>query len=113
MRKIASLSALFSFSRCGLQLLPLQLVEHAIDALIRRVAAGLCSLSCLQRLVRSALRALSCLPGFVRCSLSGIRGILSCRGCGPDFFELFRGHGCTAGCNGGADDQGARAQDAR
>ena len=75
----------------------LRLLEHAIQSLIRGVAAGLSRLRRLQSLVRSALstrRSLLCL----RCrALSSVCSVLRSFSSRTNSIELFRGDTCAAG----------------
>src|SRR5690606_7286740 len=96
-------------SRSPAELLALQILEHAVEALIRRVAAGLRGLSGLKRLIGRALSARSRLPGFVRRALSCVGGVPSSFGNASNLFELLGGHG-AAGSDRGTDDQRRRAQ---
>jgi len=78
-------------------LLRLILLEHAINSLVGRVAAGLRSLCRLQSLVRSALSSrgsLLCLRGSALCS---IRCVLRSFSRSTDHVELFRFDACAAG----------------
>jgi hypothetical protein len=80
----------------GEELLRLRLLEHTIQSLIRRVAAGLSRLRRLQSLIRGALsarRSLLCLRCRALCSIRRIlRSFSSC----TDGIELFRGRSVCA-----------------
>jgi hypothetical protein len=73
------------------------LLEHAIEPLIRCIAARLCSLRRLQRLIRGALRAGSSLLRLSRRALCRVSSVLSSVGGGFHHIELLRSDMRTAG----------------
>src|SRR6185503_674800 len=78
-------------------LFPLSLLEHAIDSLVRRIAASLRRLCRLQSLVRGALSSRGSLLRLSRRALCGIRCVLRSFSRRTDHIELFRFDGCAAG----------------
>jgi hypothetical protein len=78
-------------------LLLLGLLEHAIQSLVGRVAAGLSRLRRLQSLVRGALSTRSSLLCLRSCALRAIRRILRSFSSRTNRREIFLGNGCTAG----------------
>ena len=81
----------------SLDLLRLRLLEHAIQTLIGRVAAGLSRLRRLQSLIRGGLSTRSSLLCLRGCALCGICRILRSFSSSTDRVELFRGDTCAAG----------------
>src|SRR5262249_27985208 len=78
-------------------LLLLLLLEHAIESLIRRIAAGLSRLSRLERLIRGALSARSRLLRLGSRALCRVRCVLCSFRCGANLIEILGLHGRTAG----------------
>jgi len=78
-------------------LLLLLLLEHAIESLIRRIAARLRRLRRLERLIRGALSAGSRLLRLGSRALRSIRCVLRSFRCGANLVEILGLHGRTAG----------------
>ena len=78
-------------------LLALTLLEHAIELLVRRIAAGLSGLCSLESLVRSALGTRSGLLCLSSRALRAVRRILRSFSSSSDRVEIFLGYLCTAG----------------
>src|SRR5882672_6275441 len=79
------------------RLLPGRLLEHAVEPLIRSIAARLCRLCRLQSLIRSALSAGSSLLRLSRRALRSVGRVLGSLGSGFHHVELLRSDMRTAG----------------
>jgi hypothetical protein len=94
-----------TISSTPLRLLLLFLLEHAIESLIRRIAASLRRLRRLESLIRSALGAGSRLLRLGSCALRRVRRVLRSFRCGANHVELFWFHACTAHDRKAADER--------